>query len=106
MAGKQEAESELNQFMNGLVRRNPGQPEFHQAVREVAEHVIPFTLGNPRYRQARVFERMTEPDRAIIFRVSWKDDKGWCGRIGDGGGSSTTPSGPTKVGCASILRST
>ena len=76
MAGKQEAESELNQFMNGLVRRNPGQPEFHQAVREVAEHVIPFTLGNPKYREARVFERMTEPDRAIIFRVSWKDDQG------------------------------
>ena len=76
MASKQEAESELNQFMNGLVRRNPGQPEFHQAVREVAEHIIPFTLENPKYKEARVFERMTEPDRAIIFRVTWKDDKG------------------------------
>ena len=76
MAGTQEAESELNRFMNGLVRRNPGQPEFHQAVREVAEHVIPFMLRDHKYREAQIFERMTEPDRAIIFRVTWKDDQG------------------------------
>jgi glutamate dehydrogenase (NADP+) len=62
--------------MNGLVRRNPGEEEFHQAVREVAETVIPFVADNPEYERSRIFERMTEPDRVVIFRVTWEDDEG------------------------------
>ena len=56
---------ELNQFMTGFIRRNPGQPEFHQAVREVAEKVIPFINANPEYERARILERMTELYRHI-----------------------------------------
>jgi glutamate dehydrogenase (NADP+) len=68
--------NELQEFMEGLVRRNPGEPEFHQAVREVSESIIPFLDTRPEYREARVLERLTEPDRIIIFRVGWEDDKG------------------------------
>jgi glutamate dehydrogenase (NADP+) len=70
------AHDEIEHFMNGLVKRNPGEPEFQQAVREVAETLIPFTLDNPRYREAQILERLTEPDRAVIFRVTWQDDSG------------------------------
>jgi glutamate dehydrogenase (NADP+) len=66
----------VEQFMHGLVRRNPGEVEFHQAVREFAESVMPFVLEHPEYQQARVLERMTEPDRIVIFRVTWEDDEG------------------------------
>ena len=66
----------LEQFMAGLVRRNPGEPEFHQAVREVAESVIPFIATHPEYEEARILERLTEPDRIITFRVTWQDDAG------------------------------
>jgi glutamate dehydrogenase (NADP+) len=68
--------SELDHFMHGLKRRNPGQPEFHQAVQEVATTIIPFTTEHRKYRDAYILERMTEPDRIIMFRVTWEDDKG------------------------------
>jgi glutamate dehydrogenase (NADP+) len=67
---------ELEEFMAGLVRRNPGEPEFHQAVREVSESIIPFLATRPEYRDTRVLERLAEPDRIIIFRVGWEDDEG------------------------------
>lgn len=66
----------LEHFMSGLKKRNPGETEFHQAVYEVAESVIPFILDNPKYQQAGIIQRMTEPDRTIIFRVNWEDDEG------------------------------
>jgi len=69
-------EQELDRFMNGLIRRNPGEEEFHQAVHEVAATIIPFVHDKPHYRNARILERMTEPDRVISFRVSWEDDDG------------------------------
>jgi glutamate dehydrogenase (NADP+) len=62
--------------MQGLIRRNPGMPEFHQAVKEVVESIMPFVLQRPDYQEARILERMTEPDRVVIFRVSWEDDRG------------------------------
>jgi glutamate dehydrogenase (NADP+) len=62
--------------MRGVVKRNPGEKEFHQAVAEVAYSVTPFLLENPQYMQAQIFERITEPDRIIIFRVTWEDDRG------------------------------
>jgi len=71
-----EVQREIEAFMAGLVRRNPGQPEFHQAVREVTESLMPYLLEHPRYRKAQILERMTEPDRVIIFRVTWEDNKG------------------------------
>ena len=70
------AATEVERFMQGLVRRNPGETEFHQAVQEVAETLMPFILERPRYVDAQILERMTEPDRVIIFRVSWEDDQG------------------------------
>ena len=63
-------------FMNGLVRRNPGETEFHQAVAEFVQTVMPFVKENTQYMDARILERMTEPDRIIIFRVPWEDDNG------------------------------
>ncbi len=66
----------VDRFMKGLVKRNPDEPEFHQAVREVAESVMPVVLDNKRYQQEEILERMTEPDRVLIFRVTWEDDKG------------------------------
>ena len=71
-----EHRAEIDHFMHGLMRRNPGEPEFHQAVRETAEHLIPFTHERPEYRRAHILERLTEPDRAISFRVCWTDDAG------------------------------
>ncbi len=64
------AEAELDQFMGGLEKRNPGEPEFHQAVREFAETIMPFLEEHPEYRDAQILERMTEPDRIVTFRVS------------------------------------
>jgi glutamate dehydrogenase (NADP+) len=69
-------QNEVDQFMQGLVKRNPGQPEFHQAVQEVTESVMGFICENEKYRKAQILERLTEPDRIITFRVSWMDDEG------------------------------
>ena len=66
----------LETFMAEVRRRNPEETEFHQAVQEIAQSVIPFILDNPRYQQAGILQRMTEPDRTIIFRVVWEDDSG------------------------------
>jgi glutamate dehydrogenase (NADP+) len=66
----------LEGFMQGVIRRNPGEPEFHQAVHEVAESVVPYMQEHPRYREESILERMTEPDRTVIFRVVWEDDAG------------------------------
>ena len=67
---------ELKHFMDGLIKRNPHQLEFHQAVNEVAADIIPYMRDHPEYHKAQILERMTEPDRVIIFRVSWEDDEG------------------------------
>ncbi|WP_196137533.1 NADP-specific glutamate dehydrogenase [Aliikangiella sp. G2MR2-5] len=67
---------DLESFMAEVKRRNPGEPEFHQAVQEVAEDVVPFVNENPRYNQAAILERMIEPDRIVSFRVCWEDDDG------------------------------
>ena len=71
-----EVEHEYTRFMAGLIKRNPAEPEFHQAVQEVAETLIPFIFEHPKYKHAQILERMTEPDRTIIFRVPWEDDQG------------------------------
>jgi len=66
----------LENFMAGLVKRNPGEPEFHQAVQEVAETVMPFMRSHKDYADMSILERMTEPDRIVIFRVCWEADDG------------------------------
>ena len=67
---------QLEPFMAELEKRNPAQPEFIQAVREVIESVIDFVNANPAYEANNILERITEPDRVITFRVDWEDDEG------------------------------
>ena len=66
----------IETFLDTLAARNPAQPEFHQAVREVVESLGPCLARHPRFLKAKVLERLTEPDRAILFRVPWQDDRG------------------------------
>ena len=61
--------------MTRVREKNP-QPEFHQAVEEVAGSIVPVLEANPVYRKKKVFERMVEPERMIVFRVPWTDDRG------------------------------
>ncbi|MEE8118333.1 MAG: NADP-specific glutamate dehydrogenase [Gammaproteobacteria bacterium] len=72
----QAIKKELDHFMDGLCKRNPGETEFQQAVYEVATDIIPFLQDKPEYQEAQILERLTEPDRIIIFRVNWVDDDG------------------------------
>jgi len=66
----------VEEFMAQVVAKNPGEVEFHQAVREVVESLAPFIEKNPKYEEAKILERMVEPERVIMFRVPWIDDKG------------------------------
>ena len=66
----------VEEFLQHLYQRDPGQPEFHQAVEEVLRSLWPFLQSNPRYRELGLIERLVEPERVILFRVPWVDDKG------------------------------
>jgi glutamate dehydrogenase (NADP+) len=66
----------IDEFMKKVIERDPTQPEFHQAVREVVESVMPYIEANPKYEKAKILERIVEPERVIMFRVPWIDDKG------------------------------
>jgi len=63
-------------FMEGVLKRNPAEKEFIQAVSEVAKSLVPFINTRPIYRDAKILERLSEPDRVIMFRVAWIDDNG------------------------------
>ncbi len=63
-------------FMAELVARNPGEPEFHQAVREVVESIAPYITENPQLIDQKILDRLVEPERIVIFRVPWADDRG------------------------------
>ncbi|HQN94120.1 MAG TPA: Glu/Leu/Phe/Val dehydrogenase dimerization domain-containing protein, partial [Prolixibacteraceae bacterium] len=67
---------EINEFMSNLIARTAGEKEFHQAVQEVVESVWDIYDNNPRFKKAKILERMTEPERVIMFRVPWVDDRG------------------------------
>ncbi|MCH3881400.1 MULTISPECIES: NADP-specific glutamate dehydrogenase [Tenacibaculum] len=69
-------ESKINDFMDYVKERNTNEPEFLQAVHEVAETVIPFIEDNPKYQGKKLLERMVEPERTLMFRVPWVDDSG------------------------------
>jgi len=66
----------VKDFMANIIARNPGEVEFHQAVEEVAVSLLPFIEENPKYKVAKILERIAEPERVILFRVPWIDDKG------------------------------
>lgn len=69
-------EKEFKRFISGLKKRNPAQKEFHQAVHELAQSVMPVYLETSKFRDAQILERLTEPDRIVTFRVCWQDDEG------------------------------
>ena len=69
-------EQKIHDFIKEVSAKNVGEPEFLQAVEEVAEVIIPFMKENPKYNNKMLLERMVEPERAITFRVSWLDDEG------------------------------
>jgi glutamate dehydrogenase (NADP+) len=67
---------EIKAFMEKVIAKNPAEKEFHQAAEEVITSVYPFVQKNPRYQKAKILERIVEPERVIMFRVPWVDDKG------------------------------
>jgi glutamate dehydrogenase (NADP+) len=68
--------SAVDTFMSGVIAKNPEQKEFHQAVHEVVESLMPVIDKHPEYRKAKILERIVEPERVILFRVPWVDDHG------------------------------
>jgi len=70
------ADVKVKQFMEKAIKRNPNEPEFHQAVQEVVESLMPYIEKNKKYQDAKILERLVEPERVIMFRVPWLDDKG------------------------------
>jgi len=71
-----ESTSVLNEFMTAVEKRNGHEPEFMQAVKDVAESVLPFIAANPEYKHEKILERIVEPERVVMFRVPWVNDKG------------------------------
>ena len=69
-------ETKVKKFMERVIEKNPGEVEFHQAVEEVVGSLMPFLEKNPKYQKAKILERIVEPERVIMFRVPWVDDKG------------------------------
>jgi len=69
-------QKKIKDFMEKVIKNNPGETEFHQAVTEVVESVMGFIEKNPKYKDAKILDRITEPERVIMFRVPWLDDKG------------------------------
>ena len=74
MASKNHQGVDLETFIEGLEKRNEGQTEFIQAVREVAQDVFEFVADRPEYQEAQILRRIAEPDRIVSFRVCWEDD--------------------------------
>jgi len=68
--------SSVDEFMNYVIKKNPAQPEFYQAVREVTESIWDYIQENPEYLHENILERIIEPERQLIFRVPWVNDKG------------------------------
>ncbi|MBT3301953.1 MAG: NADP-specific glutamate dehydrogenase [Bacteroidetes bacterium] len=69
-------DNKVKEFMAKIIAKNQGEVEFHQAVEEVAETLVPYIEENPKYKSAKILERIAEPERVIIFRIPWLDDKG------------------------------
>jgi glutamate dehydrogenase (NADP+) len=69
-------ENSFESYMEKVISKNPKQPEFHQAVKEVLESIWSFLEENPHYMHANILDRLVEPERVLMFRVPWRDDKG------------------------------
>jgi len=69
-------DKDVEAFMEQIIAKNPGEKEFHQAVQEIAESLMPFINKNPKYKKAKILERIAEPERVVMFRVPWMDDTG------------------------------
>ena len=63
-------------LMNDLIKRTPGENEYHQAVREVLESIEEVYNDNPQFETAHIIERLIDPDRVLIFKIPWEDDQG------------------------------
>ena len=72
----EQAKCFVEEFMAKIIAKNPNEPEFHQAVREVAESLAPHIVTSPILQKMKILERIAEPERVIIFRVPWLNDKG------------------------------
>lgn len=70
------AQNNVSEFMDKVIAKNPGEKEFHQAVFEVVSSVMAHIEKNPKYKKAKILERIVEPERVLMFRVPWVDDKG------------------------------
>ena len=71
-----QAKNYVESFMADVIAKNPGEKEFHQAVREVVESVAPYIMAYPYLQEQKIMERIVEPERVIMFRVPWMDDQG------------------------------
>ena len=69
-------DKEVEEFMEMIKQKDPNEPEFHQAVQEVTESLMPFIRKNPKYKKSKILERIAEPERIVMFRVPWIDDSG------------------------------
>ena len=76
MVSVYERHVDLPRFMEGVKKRNAHQPEFVQAVQEVAEDIFEFIEDKEEYHEAQILRRIAEPDRVVSFRVCWEDDSG------------------------------
>ena len=65
-----------DRFILSVIEKNPYEKIFHQAVKDVAESVIPFINNSPKYRRYKLLESITEPERVIMFKVPWRNDAG------------------------------
>lgn len=72
----QAAQSYVNEVYETVKKRNPGESEFHQAVKEILDSLVPVFAKNPKYKNHAILERIVEPERLITFRVPWVDDQG------------------------------
>ncbi|MEW5950763.1 MAG: NADP-specific glutamate dehydrogenase [Elusimicrobia bacterium] len=75
-ADKSKVREYVESVMKNVVNKNPGEKEFHQAVEEVLFSLVPALEKRPEYMKAKLLERIVEPERAVMFRVPWQDDKG------------------------------
>ncbi|MCX6273408.1 MAG: NADP-specific glutamate dehydrogenase [Bacteroidetes bacterium] len=73
---KEVLDQKVNEFMAKVIAKNPAEPEFHQAVKEVVESIIPYIEEHPKYKDGKILDRIVEPERVILFRVPWLNDKG------------------------------
>jgi glutamate dehydrogenase (NADP+) len=94
----------IESLISDVKAKNPAQPEFHQAVEEVAESLEVVVDKHPEYRSAKILERIIEPERVVMFRVPWMDDQGEIHINRGFRVEMNSASAPTKVGSASIRR--